>query len=294
MRNLIGEHMSFDRRRFISGGLSAIVSGYLDKGPGEPQKSLSQFDILLSEIRENPQLANSFVANDEPVIASKTGPERAPIRAKKSNRAISSRGSDLILASEVTGESTYRQRYTGPVWPHGESGITIGIGYDLGESRADYFHEDWGAYLDSRTISILTPTCRITGQAAATALTGLERISIPWEVALSQYRNETLPRYIGETERALANTSSLSDDSLGALVSLVYNRGVTFNRQEPRYAEMNHVKNHMDSLEFRNVPVDLRCMERLWKKQPKFRGVVIRREAEAALFQYGLNAVRHG
>jgi GH24 family phage-related lysozyme (muramidase) len=239
--------------------------------------------------RSNPNFANSYLANDEPIIVRNTGPERARIRAPKSNRSISQDAIDLIIACEVSSEVLYRQRYYKPVWPKGQSGVTIGIGYDLGASSEKEFLEDWGSYLNSEQVKNLAQVCGKTAGAASSALKKLEPVSISWDVASTQCRLETLPRYIGATERALPNCSALNSVCMGALVSLVYNRGPAFDRTEPRFKEMWQVADHMKSKNFEAIPRDIRSMKRLWDKQ-SFKGIVLRREAEAALFQYGLIA----
>jgi len=55
-----------------------------------------------------------------------------------------------------------------------------------------------------------------------------------------------------------------------------------------RYAEMRSIKAHMASLQFGAIPADFRDMKRLWNT-PSVRGVAMRRDHEAALFQKGLS-----
>jgi hypothetical protein len=278
-----------NRRDFIFGSFSLALSHWGDQDNRRELRPLDRFNSILRRMQKEPRYASSFRANDERIIAMNTGPERAPIRAAKSTRTISSRASDLILASEITSETIYARRYCHPVWPRGQSGITIGIGYDLGEANETYFREDWSDYIDSRAIDILSKTCGASGEYAARVLKVLPRLNIPWEIAFRQYDTETLPRYIGETEASLPNTSLVGPDCLGALVSLVYNRGATFSSPESRYDEMRAVKAHMNSKAFEQVPEDLRHMERLWNSDSALRGVALRREAEAALFEFGLS-----
>jgi hypothetical protein len=91
----------------------------------------------------------------------------------------------------------------------------------------------------------------------------------------------------------LSNTGELSADSLGALVSLIYNRGASFSISEAndptgRFREMRNIKGHMANKAFDQIPGELLAMRRLWLGVPDMRGVVLRREAEAALFKQGL------
>ena len=140
-----------------------------------------------------------------------------------------------------------------------------------------------------KSLKILSQACGYSGRKAASLLAHLNSIRIPWDVALAQYEKETLPRYIGDTEHAVANTPGLGPDSLGALVSLIYNRGTPFRDPDPRFQEMRDLSTHMQQSEFHSVPKDIRNMERLWTGQPSFRGLVLRREAEAVLFELGLS-----
>jgi hypothetical protein len=43
---------------------------------------------------------------------------------------------------------------------------------------------------------------------------------------------------------------------------------------------------------FDRIPAEIRAMEHLWRDDPSMRGVVLRREAEAALFEIGMKAMR--
>ena len=78
--------------------------------------------------------------------------------------------------------------------------------------------------------------------------------------------------------------------TLGALVSLVHNRGTTFRNPDPSFTEMHELSNNMASKRFPVIPANIRSMERLWSNKPKFKGIVIGREAEAALFEIGLDS----
>jgi GH24 family phage-related lysozyme (muramidase) len=180
------------------------------------------------------------------------------MRPPKSTTPISQAATDLIVSYEVTSESYYSAHYQQPAWPGGASGVTIGIGYDLGYQVAADFEEDWASYLDAVTLAGL-----------ATVL------------------EQSQPRTIAETEAALENTGELSPDSLGALVSLVYNRGTSFDAPGPRYLEMRKIKALMAAKQFEQIPDQIRAMKRLWPTVP---GLQRRRDAEADLFQSGLGA----
>jgi len=64
----------------------------------------------------------------------------------------------------------------------------------------------------------------VTGQLARSESERIFDVEISWESALTNFRS-VIKLYAGETVRYFPNSSKLSPDSFGALVSLVYNRG---------------------------------------------------------------------
>jgi len=248
------------------------------------------FDDLIAILQSDPSLVDGIrIKSDNPA---EVGLERAPLRAPKSQTAISQRASDLIVACEISNKTLYEARYQSPVWPGGESGITIGIGYDLGYVNPQQLESDWKKYLEVDNIQLLMQACGVTGTAASTILRKIPpQVFIPWSNAVAQFENEVKPRYIGETEQALPNTRQLNADCLGALVSLVYNRGASFNLGGDRYGEMRNIKSLMTKLDFKGIPQEIRDMKHIWEHDPTLRGVVLRREAEAKLFEIGLQSI---
>jgi GH24 family phage-related lysozyme (muramidase) len=133
-------------------------------------------------------------------------------------------------------------------------------------------------------------------QRARTALREVLHVDIPWPIANRQYEEQVQPRRIGETEAVLRNCDALSPDSLGALVSLVYNRGAAGflvpASKDPtgRFREMRNIRDLMQTKSFTDVPAQLLGMRRLWQRTPGGQGLVLRRELEAQLFTMGLMA----
>src|SRR6266508_407829 len=56
---------------------------------------------------------------------------------------ISPRAFDLIIEFEVSSKQIYEQRYRSTIWPQAESGVTIGIGYDVGYATKTQLWNDW-------------------------------------------------------------------------------------------------------------------------------------------------------
>ena len=124
--------------------------------------------------------------------------------------------------------------------------------------------------------------------AAAGFIAGLADIRIPYVKANEQFVASTLPRAVGETVAGLPNAEKLSPDSLGALVSLVYNRGPSFQLNGKRYSEMRAIRLHMVRNEPEKIPAEIRGMKHLWEGVPNMNGLLTRRELEARLFEAGM------
>jgi hypothetical protein len=204
---------------------------------------------------------------------------------------ISAAAVDLIVTKEVTSKSNYERRLRKPEWPGGASGVTVGIGYDVGAgvSSKAQLQSDWAGRIPQAMIDALVPAIGVTG-AAAQALTATlqDKVDVPWDVAMAVFEKVTLPKYYVMTARPLANFDKLSPDCKGALVSLVYNRGASFSKAGDRYKEMRAIKAHMAAQEFAKIPAEFRSMKRLWPAANQ-RGLPIRREEEAVLFALGLS-----
>lgn len=174
-------------------------------------------------------------------------------------------------------------------WPGGDSGISLGWGYDLGYQ--ENFEEDWSPYLTQEQIDRLKTAIGLKGQKAKEKTSEFKDIKITQEAANEVFLNSTLPEYINQTQRAFPGFDDLPEDAQGALVSLVYNRGASMNdnSSEDRRREMRAIKEIIPEYTndpkgvLREIANQLRSMQRLWLG--KFGGLVRRREAEAQLVE---------
>ncbi|MFS6835636.1 hypothetical protein, partial [Staphylococcus aureus] len=83
---------------------------------------------------------------------------------------LSSAGLALIYEFEVGGGEKYYDRYlTHPEWPGAASGVTVGVGYDLGYNSASVITKDWYA-LGTTTANRLSTASEITGTRARSIL----------------------------------------------------------------------------------------------------------------------------
>lgn len=194
---------------------------------------------------------------------------------------------DLIVKEEVSSQGAYERLYRRTEWPGASSGVTIGIGYDCGYSTPARLREDWGGRIPNDMIEALVKACGVTGKPASSLAERLKPlIDIPWEAALDVFENVDVPRWVATVKQHLPNTDQLSPDCLGAIVSLAYNRGPSFDVPGDRYKEMRAIKAHMAAKDFDKIPAEFRSMKRLW---PNLSGLRGRRDREANLFERGLS-----
>lgn len=208
------------------------------------------------------------------------------------SKLISEAAAALIIEQEVSSEAAYKQKYQRPERPGGASGITIGIGYDCGYSTPSQIRSDWTGRIPANMVEVLAMRAAgLTGDAAQARLAELRpQIVVPWDAALGEFYDVEVPRWVAKVRSYLPNTEMLHPDSLGALVSLTYNRGPSFNNQGDRYTEMRAIKAAMIAKRFQDIPAQFRSMKRIWAGNPSMRGLLNRREQEAKLFERGLTA----
>lgn len=206
--------------------------------------------------------------------------------------AISKKATDLIVSYEVGSKKLYEQKYQRPVWPGASSGVTIGIGYDVGYQTKTQLWKDWEGKIPNDMIALLETAVGVTGAAAKPLAAKLAKeVKVPWDAAYAVFESSTLPRFEKSVVDKLPNTNSLSPDSFGALVSLAYNRGPSFNLKGERYTEMRNIKTHMVNKDFGKIPAEIRAMTRIWKGTTVENGLTRRRNDEAKLFEDGLKPV---
>jgi len=197
---------------------------------------------------------------------------------------IPTRAVAFISREEVGSRRFYDTQCTRPTWPGGASGVTIGVGYDLGYQ--DTFDADWAGFLTPAQMSLLRPWLGVKAEAAKAGPAQLTGISIPWAAAWAAFIHRTLPQQVANTRHAFARSGELPKLCLGAIVSLVYNRGTSFGGSDPdKRREMRDIRDALAAGRVADVPAALRAMKRLW---PEGNGLRDRREHEAQLFEEGL------
>jgi len=237
---------------------------------------------------------NSSLAAETRELAPREMDARATALAQK----ISQAAFDLIVQHETGGRKYYEKVYGGhPVWPGGASGVTVGFGYDLGYVSAAEFRANWitlGQSVLDRFINahaIGATGSRLGAAEMKTMCRGLRDIVIAWETSETVFRAATLPKFALLTNRHLPNCEDLNGDCFGALVSLTFNRGASYDLAGDRYAEMRAIKKAMQDKTFAEIPGLIRDMTRIWAGTTIETEMRRRREDEAKLFEKGLAAL---
>lgn len=198
---------------------------------------------------------------------------------------------DLIVAQEVSSKATYEKKYQHPEWPGVASGVTVGVGYDLGYSTKDRILADWKDYLEPGTVSVMQRCAGVTGQQAHALLSQVRaQIVVPWDAAMAVFMNHDMPKWEAIVTKGVPGAEKLPAGCFGVLVSLAYNRGASFSKQGDRYREMRDIRLHVAGGQWDLVSEDIRSMKRIWAHDPAAQGLVKRREAEAVLWDASLAA----
>lgn len=210
-------------------------------------------------------------------------PVAAPVPApvQEPELPISQKALDLIIKHEVGGgEAYYNKALKKPCYPGGASGVTIGVGYDLGYNTDDQFTSDWGKVLTGDVFSRLSKCLGAKSSSAKSLIPSVKDIEIPWESALKVFKESTLPRFVNETLKAFPGANELHPDAFGALVSLVFNRGaaVTGKNRE----EMKNIRGLIAGKDYAAIAKEITNMKRIWVGKG-LDGLLRRRDEEAAL-----------
>lgn len=187
----------------------------------------------------------------------------------------------LLIDQEVGGGQPYYNKFLShPTVPGGSSGVTIGVGYDLGYE--DDFATAW-AMLPQNDFDALRGCLGLTKDDASGALDHVKAITIPWDAAFDVFQNSTIPKYYKLTLRTFPGMDKLTGNAQGALVSLVFNRGTSLDPADGRRKEMRDIVVAVSQKDLGRIAADIRAMKRLWIGTDIQTDMTERRNAEAEL-----------
>ena len=206
---------------------------------------------------------------------------------------LSKKSLELILEFEVGGGENYYNKFLkNPAWPEGQSGVTIGVGYDLGYVNKTEFSEDWKD-LPKEIFDRLYKVVGIKGYNAKNLIRGLRDIVIPWELSLQVFNNKTVTKFWNLTKDTFPNFDKMPEDAKGGLVSLVFNRGNALEGDRRREMKLirdgMRITNTFDQKALSFIANQIRSMKRIWAGGSIEKGMNRRRDAEAKLIEQSLN-----
>ena len=192
-------------------------------------------------------------------------------------------GYKLILDFEVGGGKNYYERYLShPTWPGYASGVTVGIGYDLGYSSPAAIHLDWWR-LPFEERARLAAASHVTGRTAKLLTKEVRDIFIPWKIAQEVFHRTTVGRYWQLTLRAFPGADALCPEAQWALLSIVFNRGNDLTGARRR--EMRDIRAAVKRQDYRAIAAANRASCRVWTGTDIERGMQRRRFAESGLIE---------
>lgn len=204
----------------------------------------------------------------------------AEAEAEHFSMIVSKRALDKIIEYEVTSEAAYTKKYQKPIYPGADSGVTIGIGYDVGHNTKATIDADWRGRISDDDLELLKTAAGIKGAAAGALIANLKSISVPFAAAREVFYIHTLPRYAKDTRAIYPGIENLPADAQGALLSLIYNRGSSLAGDRRR--EMKAIVPLVAAKNLNAIANEITAMKRLWDKS-KLPGLHKRRDDEAAL-----------
>lgn len=196
------------------------------------------------------------------------------------NLVVSRRGLEALVAFEVSSEAFYEAKLQKPVWPGESSGVTIGIGYDLGHTTTSQIERDWRGRLSDSDVDKLLSVAGKKGEAGKAALSGVKQVVVPLVAAKQVFYTSTLPRFAASTRQAYPGVENLPSDAQAMLLSLVFNRGGSM--MGPKRQEMKAIKALVVAKDLQGIAGQIRAMKRLWNINTS-PGLHKRRDKEAEL-----------
>jgi Bacterial toxin homologue of phage lysozyme, C-term len=194
---------------------------------------------------------------------------------------ISNKAIDFIIEQEIDSEASYNKQYIHPMYAGGDSGVTIGVGYDLGYNDKDTIANDWGKYLSTKDVALLQSVSGLKGLKAKEAITAeIKAITIPYSFAKKVFENVSVPKFWNLAKKIYPQIDELNADTQGALTSMVYNRGNSLDGS--RRANMRNIVPLVAAKDYKGIAREIDASKELWRGKG-LDGLITRREDEAQM-----------
>ena len=145
-----------------------------------------------------------------------------------------------VIEFETGGRNYYEKFLKRFTWPKAQSGITMGIGADLGYMSLNEFENYFSCYFTTDENTLIKSVIGLKGEVAKTALPKVKNIELSWINASEAFVKWTLPKFWKMTNDLYPGLDQLKEKAQIALVSLVFNRGASISG--PSRSEMKNIK----------------------------------------------------
>jgi GH24 family phage-related lysozyme (muramidase) len=196
----------------------------------------------------------------------------------QSRAVVSPAGEKFIARWEVGGPELYTRRYQMPIWPgNSASGVTIGIGYDLGHNSVERILADWHMHPHRGYLAAMSG---FKGQSAGNLAKRRAWIITPLPMAMQVFRDPTLIRYYNIARRSFPGLQDQDQAVIDMILDLVYNRGGNMVGKDR--LEMRHIRDVcFPARDHACTANQIRKMERIWRGSKLGKGLIARRNQEA-------------
>jgi len=190
-----------------------------------------------------------------------------------------------VIQFETGGKNYYEKFLQRMTWPGGQSGITMGIGADLGYMSQQEFDSYFAKYFTLEERKLIEPVIGLKGEQARNILLRVKHIELSWTNASKAFVEWTLPKFWKMANDLWPGLDQLKEEAQIALVSLVFNRGASI--AGPSRVEMKNIKELVLKKDYKGIAEQIRLMKRLWINK-NLDGLLSRREKEANMVEEGL------
>ncbi|MEO0443197.1 MAG: hypothetical protein AAFZ92_05570 [Pseudomonadota bacterium] len=191
------------------------------------------------------------------------GRDKASAASTLYSLTLSQKGFQQLIDHEISSRTYYQRRLQQPIWPGGASGVTIGIGYDLGYNRRSQVRKDWAPYLSDAQLEKLIKVVGKKASAAKSLLASVKGIRIDYQAAARVFSESTLPRYAKKALQTYQGLEKLYPDAQAGILSLVYNRGTRLSGAKRK--EMKAIQQLVKKKDYKGIAHQVIAMKRLWQ-----------------------------
>jgi hypothetical protein len=214
-------------------------------------------------------------------------PVRSPTFPAGSPENVAKMAADFLIKVENVPQHPY--------WPQGTSGVTLGVGWDLGYHSRTELRGTWAA-LGADTLARLEEAAGRKGRAAQALIPRLRSIEIPRSLSIQVLIRSLNDHYIPFVAQLFPGLERLPTEVQVVFISVVFNRGASLGHdpdwrtaeEVDRRWEMRRMRDDVERADMFAIYAHLGTMKRLWETSGP-RGLRLRRRDEQALIRPYVN-----